>query len=127
MIANHISRKQFSKIKNREGQKYHSSKACVDGIIFDSKKEAERYQELLLLEKAGDISNLQRQVPFELIPSQKRNGKVVERSCKYVADFCYTDKNGNSIVEDTKGFHTKDYIIKRKLMLEKFDIIISEI
>ena len=68
MIANHISRKQFSKIKNSESQKYHSSKTCVDGIIFDSKKEAERYQELLLLEKTGDISNLQRQVLFAFTP-----------------------------------------------------------
>lgn len=108
------------------GTKYNSRKITVDGIDFDSKKEARRFCELCLLEKAGQITNLERQVKFELIPSQKIDGKVVERSCTYVADFVYTE-NGKNVVEDTKGFKTKDYIIKRKLMLHVHGIRIKEI
>lgn len=106
--------------------KYHSKKTEVDGIKFDSKKEAERYYELRLLEIAGAISDLKMQVKFELIPSQRINGKSVERPCTYVADFVYKE-NGKTIVEDTKGFRTKDYIIKRKLMLWVHGIKIVEI
>lgn len=107
--------------------KYHSRKVEVDGILFDSRKEARRYAELLLLEKAGAIRNLQRQVKFDLIPSQKIDGKVVERPCTYVADFTYLEDTGRFVVEDTKGFKTKDYIIKRKLMLYTHGIRISEV
>lgn len=82
---------------------------------FDSKKERLRYQELLLLEKAGKIQGLTRQVRFELIPSQYDGKKCVERACNYIADFTYW-VDGEFIVEDCKGFRTKDYIIKRKLM-----------
>ena len=78
--------------------------------------------------KAKLIKDLQEQVRFELIPSQKdANNKVIERSCFYVADFTYIDEKGNYIVEDTKGFKTKDYIIKRKLMLFVHGIKIQEI
>lgn len=107
--------------------KYKAKKTEVDGIAFDSKKEAKRYQELKLFEKTKVISNLQRQVKFELIPSQKIDGKVAERACSYVADFVYSDKQGNTIVEDTKGVKTKDYIIKRKLMLYVHGIRIKEV
>ena len=106
--------------------KYYSRKATVDGIEFDSQKEARRFRELCLLERAGQITNLQRQVKFELIPSQRIDGKVVERACTYVADFVYME-NGKKVVEDTKGFKTKDYIIKRKLMLHVHGIKIHEI
>ena len=110
--------------------KYHSKKVVVDGIAFDSKKEARRFSELRLLEKAGKITELQRQVKFELIPSQKVDGKVVERACSYVADFVYLQYESgcwNKVVEDTKGFKTTDYIIKRKLMLHKYGIQIKEV
>ena len=107
--------------------KYRAKKTEVDGIAFDSKKEAKRFMELELLVKNGAISNLQRQVKFELIPSQKIDGKVAERACSYVADFVYLDKEGNTIVEDTKGVKTKDYIIKRKLMLWVHGIRIKEV
>ena len=107
--------------------KYKAKKTEVDGIVFDSKKEAQRFMELELLVKNGAISNLQRQVKFELIPSQKIDGKVAERACSYVADFVYLDKEGNTIVEDTKGVKTKDYIIKRKLMLYVHGIRIKEV
>ena len=107
--------------------KYNSKKTVVDGQKFDSKKEARRYQELLLLEKAGVIKNLSRQVKFVLIPSQRdENGKVVERECSYKADFEYTE-DGKTIVEDVKGFKTKEYIIKRKLLLWRYGIRIREV
>ena len=106
--------------------KYHSRKTTVDGIEFDSQKEARRFRELCLLERAGKITELQQQVKFELIPSQRIDGKVVERACTYIADFVYME-NGKKVVEDTKGFKTKDYIIKRKLMLHVHGIRIQEI
>ena len=106
--------------------KYGSKKIVVDGIEFDSRKEAHRYHELRLMERGGLITDLQRQVKFELIPSQRYDGKVVERPCNYIADFVYKE-NGNTVVEDTKGFRTKDYIIKRKLMLYLCGIRIREV
>lgn len=108
--------------------KYNSKKTVVDGQTFDSKKEANRYQELLLLEKAGVIKNLSRQVKFVLIPSQRdESGKVIERECSYKADFVYYEEDGETVVEDVKGFRTKDYIIKRKLMLYQYGIRIREV
>lgn len=107
--------------------KYNNKKITVDGQKFDSKKEANRYQELLLLEKAGVIKNLSRQVKFVLIPSQRdENGKVVERECSYKADFKY-EEGLKTVVEDVKGFRTKEYIIKRKLMLYQYGIRIREV
>jgi hypothetical protein len=106
--------------------KYKNRKIAVNGDVFDSKKEYIRYRELALLERAGRISDLKRQVKYELIPSQRVNGKVVERACTYVADFVYTE-NGKTVVEDTKGFRTKDYIIKRKLMLYVHGIQLQEV
>ena len=107
-------------------QKYRSKKTTIDGITFDSKKEAARYQELKLLESSREIEDLQTQVKFVLIPAQRIKGKVVERQCTYKADFVYK-ANGETIVEDTKGFRTKDYIIKRKLMLQVHGIRIREV
>lgn len=108
--------------------KYNSKKTVVDGQTFDSKKEANRYQELLLLEKAGVIKNLSRQVKFVLIPSQRdeATGKVIERECSYKADFVY-EEDGKTVVEDVKGFRTKEYVIKRKLMLWRYGIRIREV
>lgn len=106
--------------------KYGNRKVVRDGITFDSAKEARRWSELLLLEKAGAIQNLQRQVKYQLIPSQKIAGKVVERACNYVADFVYV-RDGETVVEDTKGFKTPEYIIKRKLMLWIHHIRIIEV
>ena len=104
--------------------KYHNIKTTTsDGIEHDSRKEARRWCELKLLERAGKITDLQRQVKYELIP--KQDG---ERACHYVADFVYIDcETGEKVVEDTKGKKTKDYIIKRKLMLFIHGIRIREI
>ena len=94
-----------------------------DGIVHDSQREASRWVELKLLEKAGEIRDLQRQVKYELIPKQEG-----ERAVYYIADFVYTDlRTGKTVVEDTKGVRTKDYIIKRKLMLYVHKLKIKEI
>ena len=106
--------------------KYKNKKVKYDGIVFDSLKEYNRYKELKLLERAGVIKELQTQVKYILIPSQYLNGKCIERECSYIADFVYTE-NGKKVVEDTKGFRTKDYIIKRKLMLYIHKIKITEV
>ena len=108
--------------------KYHNKKVMIDGIKFDSKKEANRYQELKLMQRAGIIRDLQRQVKYVLIPSQKGDdGRVIERPCTYIADFVYVDENGKKVVEDTKGYRTSDYKIKRKLMLYIHGVKINEI
>ena len=102
--------------------KYKNKKVVIDNIEFDSQREALRYLDLKVLQKANLISDLQLQVKFELIP--KQDG---EKACHYVADFVYKDENGQTVVEDTKGMRTKDYIIKRKLMLFRHGIKIKEI
>lgn len=87
--------------------KYNNKKITVDGQIFDSKKEANRYKELRLLEKAGEIYDLRRQVKFKLIPTQRDEvtGEVVERECSYKADFVY-EEAGETVVEDVnEGIH----------------------
>lgn len=105
--------------------KYHNRKVIVNGEKFDSIKEYHRFRELQLLERAGDISGLRRQVPYLLIPTQKEDGKCIEKACYYFADFEYTE-NGVKVVEDAKGVRTADYIIKRKLMLLEYGIRIRE-
>ena len=120
--------------------KYYNKKTCIDGIEFDSRKEARRYQELKLMERAGVIQDLKMQVKYVLIPAQyetverygksgqrlKDGQKLLEMECSYIADFVYTE-NGKEIVEDTKGIKTKDYIIKRKLMLWIHGIRVREV
>lgn len=93
--------------------KYHSKKIEVDGLTFDSKKEAKRYQELKLLERAGLITNLKLQPRYELQPAFKKNGHSI-RKIEYVADFEY-QKNGETIIEDVKGYKTEAYKLKKKL------------
>lgn len=109
--------------------KYGNRKVVREGITFDSLKEYRRFCELRLLEKAGQITNLQRQVKFELIPTQRdASGKLLEKACSYVADFVYYDPAlFADVVEDTKGFRTTEYIIKRKLMLYRHGIKIKEV
>lgn len=109
-----------------KASKYHASKIVVDGIKFDSKKEYTRWCELKQMEADGAISQLRRQVTYQLIPNQKQDRKVIERAVKYVADFVYV-QDGETVVEDVKGVRTKEYVIKRKLMLYVFGIIIKEV
>ena len=110
--------------------KYKSKKVEVDGHTFDSKKEAKRYVFLSALESEGIISNLECQKEFELIPAQRIDGKCVERSCKYIADFYYR-YDGAEVVEDVKGYRKGTaysvFVIKRKLMLQKYGIKILEV
>ncbi len=108
--------------------KYGARKIKVGSLTFDSKLEYHRWLYLKSLQDKGQIKNLQRQVPFELIPTQTEEeivqlktkekvvSKVVERPCKYIADFVYTNTKGEQVIEDTKGMKLPDYIIKRKLM-----------
>lgn len=127
--------------------KYGNRKTVVDGIQFDSAKEANRYCELKLLQRAGQITDLELQKDFELIPAQYetferygKNGKrlqdgkrCVEKSCTYKADFAYKTKDGRLIVEDTKGYRDPSsagyakFVIKRKLLLWRYGIKIVEI
>lgn len=95
--------------------KYGNKKTVIDGITFDSKREAKRYSELKLLLHAGEISMLSRQVAFVLAPSVKINGRN-RPPLKYIADFTYTDRNGQMVIEDCKGFVTEGYRIKRHFM-----------
>lgn len=110
--------------------KYHARKWELGGMTFDSRKEARRYQELRYLLRAGVISSLERQTRFLLIPAQKdESGKVIERAVTYLADFTYWDENGNYIVEDVKSeaTRTREYILKRKLLLYQYGIRIREV
>lgn len=121
--------------------KYHNKKVSVGGEVFDSKKELRRYNELLLLQRAGEISDLKRQVEYELLPNQyeikeqySKSGKrlkdkriLLERRVCYVADFVYKTKDGETVVEDTKGIKVDKYILKRKMMLFFNGIRIKEI
>lgn len=95
--------------------KYHNKKITIDGITFDSKKEGKRYTELKLLLKANEIKDLELQPRFELQPSFKKNNKTY-RKIEYIADFKYFDNRLNKIIiEDTKGYRTKEYMLKKKL------------
>lgn len=105
--------------------KYNNRKIRVGGEVFDSKREYNRWCELRLLERSGKICNLQRQVKFRLIDSQKTPERT-ERPCDYIADFVYYENDGSRVVEDCKGMRTDVYKIKRKLMLEKYNILIKE-
>lgn len=119
-------------------RKYKNKRIEYEGIVFDSLKEKRRYCQLQLLEKGGIISDLHLQVPFELIPAiyedeviqlktkVKTKKKCVQRATTYVADFVYT-QDGNTIVEDTKGFRTKEYELKKKMMRAFLGIEIKEI
>ena len=102
--------------------KYHNRRVTVDGISFQSVKEASRWQELRMLERAGEITGLVRQQKIELIPKTK-----LYRACYYVCDFIYFDKRENkTIYEDVKGVRTKEYLLKRKLMYWRHGIEIKE-
>lgn len=120
--------------------KYYNQKVTVAGQSFDSKHEAERYLLLSMLQRAGEISDLRTQVPFELIPSQRepdtvgprggvKPGKCIEKACVYYADFVYKNKDGDTVVEDAKSpaTRTEAYKIKKKLMLYVHKIKIVEV
>lgn len=99
--------------------KYRNERVMVDGLLFDSKREARRWGELQLLEKVGEIQHLRRQVRYDLTVKGVRVGQ-------YVADFVYT-KHNRTVVEDAKGVRTQVYRLKRKLMQAIYDVDIVEV
>jgi hypothetical protein len=109
----------FSKVK------YHNKKCEYKGLKFDSLKERNHYIVLEHLEKTNQIKDLKRQVKFELQPSFKLNGKTI-RAINYIADFTYL-KDGVLVVVDTKGFRTKDYLLKKKMFQYKYSMDIVEL
>lgn len=106
--------------------KYHNKKVEVDGIKFDSIKEANRYTELKLLLRAGKIKELELQPRFLLQPRYRKHNKTI-RSIEYVADFSYIDNKGKKIVEDVKGIKTEVYKLKKKIFEYKYNLEITEI
>ena len=122
--------------------KYGAEKTVVDGMTFDSRKEANRWCELRMLQRAGEIKNLRRQVEYVLIQEKRepptvgkrggvKEGRVIQKAVKYRADFVYTSKDGKTIVEDVKGYKGGGayavFAIKKKLMSEVFGIEVQEI
>lgn len=111
--------------------KYKAREVEYNGLKFDSKKEMKRYIFLKEMEDQKRIKDLKCQVKYVLIPSQKENGKTVERECSYIADFTYSLPTGETIVEDVKGYRKgvaySLYTIKRKLMLYVHGIKVNEI
>lgn len=118
--------------RNAQGiskNKYGAKKCQLDNMTFDSIAEARRWQELRYLTRAGIIKDVRRQVPFVLIPAQKdETGRVIERAVVYRADFVYTE-DGKTVVEDVKSEATKtrEYVIKRKLLLYTHGLRIKEV
>ena len=108
----------------RVTSKYRNQKVVTPHGSFDSRREYRRYQELMILQRAGKIS--------ELLPSQRMDGKCVERPLHYIADFVYT-QDGETVVEDVKGYRDPasagyaKYVIKRKLMLYRYGIRVREV
>lgn len=115
-------------IRYKNNNKYHNKKVIIDGFKFDSKLEATRYTELKLLERKGVIKDLKLHPSYELIPSFKKDNKTFKKA-SYIADFSYYDNGLNkTIVEDTKGFKTDVYILKKKLFEYLYkDLTIREI
>lgn len=107
--------------------KFGNAKVEDGGHTFDSRAEHRRWRHLLVLERAGEISELQLQVPYELIPAQRRPGGGKERPTVYVADFVYRTKAGTLVVEDVKGVVTPEFRLKRKLMLWRHGIEVQEV
>lgn len=106
--------------------KYRAKKTVVDGITFDSRKEADRYLVLKGMEEDGLIENLRRQVRYELVPDFDVDGKHY-RPVYYVADFVYMDKEaGKEVVEDVKGMRTDVYRLKSKLFARRYGMSIKE-
>ena len=133
-----LRRLREAQAKATKKSKYgnHKTTRFVDGnqVTFDSEHEARRWDELVLLQKAGKIKHLRRQVKYKLIPAQRDlQGHVIEKACDYIADFVYYEipadplRHPVQIVEDAKGFRTDAYVIKRKLMLQKYGIRIREV
>lgn len=123
-----LSRSELGRLLRKVPNKYHNVKCEWQGERFDSIKERDRWIILQEEQKKGLIRELKRQVVFELVPDQKIDGKLIERKIQYIADFTYKYRNSDElIVEDAKGIRTKEYRIKRKLMLWVWNVQIREV
>lgn len=114
----HVSSSQFRSLAKKPS-KYHAQKTVVGGVEYDSKKESKRAQELEYLEKLGKIKNLQKQVRFILQDGYVNNQGQKIRPISYIADFVY-EEDGKKIIEDSKGFRTEVFLIKKKLFEKKY-------
>lgn len=110
---------QYALLKKPKKSKYKAKKVVLDKKTFDSKAESKEWLELCQRQKNGEIGNLYRQYSFILIPTRKYGTETV-RGCKYIADFFYEDKDLGWVAQDTKGFPTETYVVKKKLFLEKY-------
>lgn len=121
----------FLRNLNSGATKYQNKKTEIDGIIFDSKKEARVYGELKLLKLSGEIKDFERQKVFQLVPSQydviDGKTKCIEKPLTYKADFVVHHNDGETTVLDAKGMRTPLYTAKRKLMLFIHKIRIKEV
>jgi len=117
-----------ARTEKKAKNKYGNQKVeTPEGLTFDSKAEYRRWCELSWMLKAGEISDLKRQVPFDLVPAQVSPEGTKLRGITYVADFTYLDKLGHLVVEDPKGASTAEWVIKKKLMLHVHGIWVREI
>ena len=123
--------------KPKKGNKLHAEKVDMtlpDGTLmhFASKREARRYMDLWLMQRAGEITNLQTQVTYPLLPKQVHKDGTKERAIDYVADFVY-EKDGETVVEDSKGLRDTSsaiyrvFVMKRKMMLYFHGITVREV
>ena len=131
-MGNYLSQSQIKRLIHQRDNKpkqpkYGNHKVVIDGEkVADSKHEFRRLNDLIVLQRAGEIKDLQTQVRYKLIPSQKICGVKVHGT-DYVADFIYWTNDGQFVCEDAKGHKTADYIIKRKLMKMIHDIDVVEV
>lgn len=120
MVQEKISAEQYREMLDEtKTHKYGAKKTTVDGITFDSKREAEYYGDLKLSKRAGIIKDFELQPEFVLLDSFKKNGKTI-RGIKYIADFKIIHKDDSIEIIDVKGFKTKEFSLKQKLFDEKY-------
>lgn len=106
-------------MRRNSKNKFNNTKVKADDIMFDSKMEYKRWQQLKLMLATGEIKNLQRQPAFELQPAFRKHNKAY-REIEYVADFQYQTRDGRTVVEDVKGMETDVFKLKRKMFEYKF-------
>ena len=116
------------RVEKKSKSKYGNMKVTTaEGLTFDSRAEYRRWCELNVLLRAHEITDLKRQVPFDLVPAQVSPDGTKLRPVAYVADFTYCDKDGKFVVEDPQGASTAEWVIKKKLMLHVHNIWVREI
>jgi hypothetical protein len=125
-ISNEVYKRLLNNSINAKQNKYHNEKIVYNGIKFDSKREKNFYIKLKLLESYNMITELKRQVKYEIQPSYEINGKKV-RAITYIADFTYKDKKGKKHIVDVKGMKTEVYKLKKKIFEYRYNLEIEEV